>query len=590
MPFLLAQLVAPPTQQGPIRLPGPVPIQEPAGPDKPSPRLELPTPAPTRQPTGTQAEPGGQGLRTSPTSVALPFPIEGITPYSNADLVRILGNCPSAEACSRLLRQQLLKDGYINTQVVPTRNQEGLRVLSGRLERITVDGPSSWLNRRVKRLLGDLVQQPLRLPVLEQQLRLLQLQPGVKTVNGRLTSINDDPQRAQLLLTVTPARQPLRGDFSIRNDGSNSSGQFRATGVLLQNSLALPGDSLLLYSELDSTDAPQIGAFIGSVSYTVPLGDTLGLTASYGYNNNTPFEYNRIIPSGYFGPFPYVSPLTQLTTNQYQGQLQLEWAFQESLLQRWSLTAALVSNENRLTYNADPCLSYTQIGGWPGGSLCKLSFYDFYGASLLNPKTGFVRLGLNANGLSGRVSWFGTAYLLQGIGSMTPDDQLRGLAAIGIDPAAATAFGGLASANWQLSPRWQLNLRLGGQIAINPLTSPMQFTLGSDVGIRGLPGQLVSGDSGWLSSGEAVWTVWQKKNQALQLIPFIGAGGVYTNNRFTSLNDIVGSGGLLARWLAGDHFSLELGYAHTFATDNNQGPWNNWLLGSGLYTKASYRF
>jgi hemolysin activation/secretion protein len=32
----------------------------------------------------------------------------------------------------------------------------------------------------------------------------------------------------------------------------------------------------------------------------------------------------------------------------------------------------------------------------------------------------------------------------------------------------------------------------------------MQFTLGSDVGLRGLPGQLISGDSGWLSTGDGL--------------------------------------------------------------------------------------
>ena len=98
------------------------------------------------------------------------------------------------------------------------------------------------------------------------------------------------------------------------------------------------------------------------------------------------------------------------------------------------------------------------------------------------------------------------------------------------------------------------------------------------------------GDSGWITTGELVWTFWQTKTHALQLVPFIGAGGVTTDLDGTTFNDVVGSGGLLARWLAGDNLSLELGYAHTFNTDNNPGAWEDWLLGTGLYAKASFRF
>ena len=75
-----------------------------------------------------------------------------------------------------------------------------------------------------------------------------------------------------------------------------------------------------------------------------------------------------------------------------------------------------------------------------------------------------------------------------------------------------------------MKPNLQLNLRASGQAAFNELTSDMGFGLGSGVGLRGLPGTLISGDTGWLSTGELNWTVWQNSNQALQLVPFIGMG------------------------------------------------------------------
>lgn len=559
--ILLAQLVAPPTQQGPIRLPGTGAKEQPSlRENTPAPVQVIPTPEPT--PDAPADKPPAPESSRAPTKSGanFPYPISGtVLPYDTALLQALFQGCATLEVCADRLRRQLASDGYLNSQVLITASPPSLQVRLGRLEAIRVDGASPWLNRRVQRLTRGLTNQPLRLSLIEQQLRLLQSQPGIKTVKATLTSINSDPRRAQLSLTVEPGPQPIRGEVTLRNDGNDGSGEYRASGVLLKNALALPGDTLLFYGELDGTDTPELGTVIGSVSYTLPLADTVGFTGSFGYNRRTPVELEK--------------PFSLLTTDQYQGQLQLEWTFHETLLQRWSVTASISSNENQLSFDGDPLPS---------------SFPSL----LRNPRTGFLRLGLNGNGLTGPLGWSGTAYLLQGLSGMTPSEQLGDLGRIGKVPGEATAIGGLASASWFFAPSWQLNLRAGGQVAFQPLTSPMQFSIGSDVGIRGLPGQLISGDSGWLSTGEVVWTFWRNKAQALQLVPFIGAGGVTTDTNLdgTTVSDVVGSGGLLARWLAGDNLSLELGYAQSFNTDNNPGAWDDWLLGSGLYAKASFRF
>jgi hemolysin activation/secretion protein len=118
----------------------------------------------------------------------------------------------------------------------------------------------------------------------------------------------------------------------------------------------------------------------------------------------------------------------------------------------------------------------------------------------------------------------------------------------------------------------------------------MQFAIGSDAGIRGLPGQLISGDSGWLGTGEINWNIWRNKNNAVALVPFIGCGGVRTTvNGFTA-SDIAGAGGILVRWLHGEDWSTELGYVDQIETANNIGPWNNWLLDKGLYAQLKYKF
>lgn len=74
-------------------------------------------------------------------------------------------------------------------------------------------------------------------------------------------------------MSIQPSDQPWQGEFSLRNDGSNGSGEARAIGTIAKANLATRGDTLLLYTELDSDNTPSLGAVITSVSYTVPLAD-----------------------------------------------------------------------------------------------------------------------------------------------------------------------------------------------------------------------------------------------------------------------------------------------------------------------------
>jgi hemolysin activation/secretion protein len=117
----------------------------------------------------------------------------------------------------------------------------------------------------------------------------------------------------------------------------------------------------------------------------------------------------------------------------------------------------------------------------------------------------------------------------------------------------------------------------------------MGFSLGSDNGLRGLPGQVVSGDSGLLGSAELAWLLWRGTRDALQLVPFIGAGKVWTEVPGATLSESAGAGGLLLRWSRGRHGELELGWVRQFQS-GSWAYWDQWILGSGLYTKVSYRF
>ena len=546
---LLAQLVAPPLQNSPVRLPGPDAVEQRPRPGQ-EPTLQLgpgeQAPAPLDlKPSPSEPQPSAD---TPPTSI-LPE-IKGPLPYTPAELRRILGRClqvsdPTQRLndCATALTARLVADGYVNSGAIVRGSGASatLEMVEGRLVEVRVTSSDARLQRRVARLLQPLQGQVLNLNTLQQDLVLLKRTPGVGSIKAALNRLGEDPAQAVFTVTVTPGNRPWQGELTVRNDGSPGSGEYRANAALVKGDLALRGDTLLLYGETSWTGDPSVGQVISSISYTLPLAERFSFTGSFGYTRNESPELD--------------TDTVDIGSDQYQGLGQFDYVFSESLRQRWSAFAGVSVNSNTLA----------------------LGLPDFPDLSLTQSNT-YLRLGVNGNGLSGPVTWGGSAYLLQG------------LATDFVDAGSATALGGLAQAGWTFAPGWQLNGRLAGQVAFGDLPTAMYFSVGSDVGLRGLPGQLISGEDGWLGTAELVWTFWQDRANTLQLVPFIGAGGVNTDLEATSFNDTVGSGGVLARWLGGQNWAVELGWVHQFETNDNLGVWNDWLLDSGLYAKVNYRF
>jgi hemolysin activation/secretion protein len=491
--------------------------------------------------------------------------VRGVTVYTAEDLQRILTPCAGIadpgerlRACGEALRKRLLADGYVSSRVLveETPLPGSIEVVEGRIVEVRVEGGAPRIQRRVERMLTPLRGMVLNVGRVERDLQLLRRVQGVGEVRGRLARLGSDPAQASLTVTLPEGSPPWQGDQALRNDGNDGSGEFRGLLTFLKPSLLVPDDTLLLYGEVNLSDEGDYGTGIASLSYTLPVADRLYLTGAFGYTRRNLVE----LPE----------PLDGLSTSQYQWLGQLEWVFRETLRDRWSVFAGYSGSRSN-TYLDDRALP------------------SLLPETLRRPTSAYLRVGVNARGISDRVAWGGTAYLLQGIAAATPGTQRRELATLGIEPGKATALGGVLSASWGFAPSWQLNLRTAGQVSFEPLTSPMQFILGSDVGLRGLPGQLISGDDGWLGTGEVSWTFWQQRRQALQLVPFIGVGWVRSEIADVSFEDTVGAGGVLVRWLAGN-WETELGWVDQFAEDDNVGVWQDWALGDGLYASLRYRF
>ena len=566
--LLLAQLIAPPLQPGPIRLPEPAPI------DRFRPRPDTgkdddKTPLIDPGPTPPAPSPVPDGSTGRPTFQPA---VKGNSIYSPEQLRQIFSTCsrptPAAtlQACAAALSARLVADGYVNTRVYILRTPApgALEVVPGRIAELRIDNPDPRFAARIRRLLLPLQGSVLNLPQLDRQIQKLKRWPGVGNVQGSIGRLGSDATLASLTLRVDRRVDPLQGEVALRNDGNAGNGQWRAIGTVLQNDLISRGDTLLIYGEGDMDDTPELGTVITSISYGYPLTDSLRLSGSFGYSRRNLVE-GRLAPQ-------------QWSFRQFQGFGQLEWVFSETLSRRWSLFSGISLNRN---------------DSYAAGSPVPLlnGFKNIY------TNTGYFRFGVAVSGVDDNASWGVSLYGLQGANGFSPENQLRSLNALGVIPGQATALGGSAGVSLALAANTTMNLRAAGQIALNPLIPDMGFSIGSDNGIRGLPGQTISGDSGYLGSAEIAWTIWRQLNQAVQVVPFIGYGGV-SRTRLGTINTLrynngIGAGGILARFLAGSTWQVELGWVgqidHLDQRDNDI--WgSDHFLGRGLYSSIKYRF
>ena len=539
MLWLLAQLVEPALQPGPVRLPSNLPIER-AAPATAAPAVEL-----------------SPELKDS----RLYTPEELQDQLERCQQNNSLNNIQSLNNCAAALTAQLVAKGYLNSRVIvdTLTNPPRLELVEGRLVELRVQSSNAALARKVRTWLAPLQQVALRMPLINESLQQIRQRPDVATVRGNLGRLGSDPAKAVLNISVEPAAQPIRGEISLRNDGNPGTGEARGVIGLSKIGLLQNSDQLLIFTEINTDREPEVGYALGSISYTANLNDQLSFTSALGFSRRNLIELKQ--------------PYHDLSYKQLQGYGQLNWNIIDGLNSQFYAFTGLSFNRNEVFLAGKPVP--LNVGGDSNGLL----------------RTGFIRTGLGFNNSGQSLAWGGQLYGLQGIqGFSTPNQQLA-LAEVGIRPGEARAIGASLSGSWFVLPKLLISARSAAQWALNPLTSDMGFSLGSDSGLRGLPGQLVSGDSGYLGYIEAAYTLWKGRSNRLQVVPFIGAGGVERTRKSINLNDTAGAGGAFLRWQQSNNWSLELGWVEPFQTaDKSLKLWKNWMLGDGLYSQIKVRF
>jgi hemolysin activation/secretion protein len=556
---LLAQLVAPPLQPGPVRLPNTAPQQ----------RLKDDGPL-FEGPPGSSAAPkqpesNQDADATDPSTSDWRPEIVGETPYTEEQLKQILSGCGKASinatlnACAAQLTARLIQDGYVNSRVysLKTPAPGALEVVLGTIAELRINSEDEALQQQIQEQLTPLIGSVLHIPTLEKELARAR-QRGAGTIKGGMGRLGSDPTKAVVNLTVTPAEpEPLKGDIALGNNGNVGSGEWRGVATLLQKGLIERGDTALLFLELNSDGDLELGSKVASLTYTYPLRDNWSITGSFG------ISYRRFVE--------FQKPAYNFSFRTLQGLLQLETTLQESENLTWTAAAAFSTNRSD-SFKSGRSFPLVSGGGNDGWS-----------------HSGFLKVSTNVGGFTGPLFWNTNAYFSQGIAGVTLDEHLHNLDIAGIEPGEARAVGALTDIGLSLSQSITMNLRFAGQLAFNRLPGSMSFSLGSDIGLRGLPGSLIAGDSGYLGTAELEWTAWQQQNQSVALIPFVGIGGIHTKFPDEILEDSIGVGGLIGRYQNG-RWEAELGWVDTFNSNDNPGLWNDWILGQGLYTKLRYSF
>ena len=557
--LLLAQLVAPPIQPGPVRLPSTAPQQRPKDED---PLFDVPAGAtpqsPTTPATTGREQSGAQTVDWRPTIV-------GKTPYSDTELQAIVKDCGKASvnltlnACAAALTARLIKDGYVNSRVYSLKIPEpgALEVVLGTIAELRITSEDEALQKQVQQQLTHLIGSVLHIPTLEQELVQVRRR-GVGEIKGGMGRLGSDPTKAVVNLAVSPAEpEPLRGDFTLGNNGSVGSGEWKGVATLLQQGLIERGDTALLFLQLNTDGELEVGSKVASLTYTYPLSESWTLTGSFGYS------YSRFVE--------FRKPAYNFHFRTLQGLLQVEHVLKDADNFRWTAAAAFSTNRSD-SFKSGRHYPLVSGGGGDGWT-----------------HSGFLKLSTNLGGYTGPLFWNTNAYFSQGIAGVALDEHLHNLDVAGIEPGEARAVGALTDIGLSLSPSTTMNLRFAGQLAFNRLPGSMSFSLGSDIGLRGLPGSLIAGDSGYLGTAELEWTAWQQENQSVALIPFVGIGGIHTKFQEETLEDSIGVGGLIGRYRNG-RWEAELGWVDTFNSNDNPGLWNDWILGHGVYTKLRYSF
>ncbi len=532
-----------------------------ATPTLPRPDFQRPAPQPV-EPPKPQLPPSQEILpntppQTLPSQPSVPsnlpesivitsFKVNGSSVFTPADLDRITGQYTNKPLdFTQLLQvaseitQLYVKNGYINSGAYIPGNQsidvrEGtieIQVIEGRVEDIVVTGTRRLDPNYIKSRIALGTGKVLKIDRLIDSLRLLQLDPLIKSISTELVS-GQQPGTSIVQLKVIENPNWQTG-VNIANNRSPSVGEIQAQVALSQNNLTGLGDPIAVaYGKSE-------GSNIFDLNYTLPLNPHNG-TLRFQYSNfnsrviEPPFDRLDINSMGQDFGLTYRQPILQTPSQ--------EFALGATLARREINTGYLFSVIGER-------IAYPTPGADANGLTRVTTARFFQDYTIRDTQQVFavrsqLSLGVNALGAT--------------INSSSPDSQFL-------------AWRGQAQYVRALAPNSIFLVKLDSQIADRPLLALEQIGLGGQDTVRGYRQDLLLADNGIVASAEVrlpIFTPPQSK-QILQLVPFLdfGLGWNQPNNPSPSPNpSTIASGGVGLRYQSGDNFTARLDYGIPFTS------------------------
>jgi hemolysin activation/secretion protein len=526
----------------------------------------IPTPLPSPQeppPKLTAPEPKPEPSQPSP-SISIKvnkIKVVGSTVFGAQDLAPITQPLEGRNVTLEELRnaadaisQLYIKKGYITSRAVLvnqtiTNGVVEIRVIEGRLEKIEVEGTRRLNQTYVSSRIQRAVTTPLNSTKLEEQLRLLQLDPLFKKVEGSLSAGSTIDQS---ILTVRVAEAPTFAPGVSFDNYSPSSVGAERFGVSLD--IRNPtGYGDILSASYNRTFTGGVNLY--NVSYRVPLNSLDG-TLQFRFSGDT----TRVTDSAF-------------EVLGIKGDSQIyEISFRQPIFKTFRREFALslgFSVENKSEFFFGIPISAT-TGTENGES-----------------RTRVLRFGQDFISRDTKGAWVVQSQFNFGLGVLD--------ATLNDDPTPDGRF-----FSWQGQVQRIQNLGkdnlliIGGEIQLTPdsLFPSQQFFIGGGQLVRGYRQNARFGDNGFRFSTEARLPLFRSKSGTpiFQIAPFFDAGVVWNHpgnpNTLTDQTFLAGIGlGLLFEPIRGLNLRLDYGYPLINLRDRGDN-----LQDSGFYFSLNYQF
>jgi len=445
-----------------------------------------------------------------------------------------------------------LNRGYITSRAVlpPQTITAGvvqIQVIEGKLARIEVEGTKrlnpSYIRSRIRLGAG----MPLSTASLEDQLRLLRVDPLFDNVEASLRA-GDNEGESILIVRVSEAN-PFQPTFSIDNYSPPSVGSERLGVSLRHRNITGNGDELAgaYYRSLGDSD-------VFDFSYRVPLNamnGTLQLRAAPNRNSivQEPFDSLDISGKSHLFEVSYRQPLRRTPLEELALSAGFTYQTGRTFLAGEPVPFGIGPDSNGVTTTSAIKLGQDYIRRDPQGAWAVRSQFTI-GTSLFDATQNE---GSDPDGQF--LSWLGQVQRVQ-----------------------------------RLNDKHLLILQADLQLSANSLLPSQQFVIGGGQSLRGYRQNVRSGDNGFRVSIEDRITLQRDAsgNPKLQLAPFLDAGTVWNvannPNKLTNQTFLAGLG-LGVIWEPIQRVNLRVDYALPLVRISDRG--DN-LQDKGIYFNIIY--